>query len=238
MNEKRREKERERVMKKHNDLDKLVDENLDALDASVVAAVDLGCLARGLLDEQAYEIVGPVAQLDRALLALAGVVVGRLGRLVVGHLLDHRLAPREQASSCSPVRLLSQLSRRCRLGRSLGISRSQILTCHLLAPILVLLIFALLGSSSMHLSLTLSRTCTLITTLGNFPNRRLLLRCFTHCSSSPLHLAQRSYARGLRATHSECTLPARTIARSGEGACSAFVWTERRARTFAACVRG
>lgn len=70
-------------------LEELVDEELDALDSGVVAAIDLGRLPRGLLHEQADERVAPVAELHRVPLALAGVVVGGLYGLIVRHILDH-----------------------------------------------------------------------------------------------------------------------------------------------------
>lgn len=70
-------------------LEELVDEELDALDSGVVAAIDLGRLPRGLLHEQADERVAPVAELHRVPLALAGIVVGGLYGLIVRHILDH-----------------------------------------------------------------------------------------------------------------------------------------------------
>lgn len=70
-------------------LEELVDEDLDALDSGIVTAIDLGRFPCGLLHKQADERVAPVAERDRAALALAGVVVGGLYGLIVRHILDH-----------------------------------------------------------------------------------------------------------------------------------------------------
>lgn len=73
-------------------LEKFVEEDLDAFDASVVATVDLGSFAVWLLDKETDKVVGPIAKLHRAAFAFASVVVGGLGSLVVRHIFYHRLA--------------------------------------------------------------------------------------------------------------------------------------------------
>jgi len=111
-------------------LEELLDEKLDALDSGVVAAIDLGRLPGGLLDEQADERVAPVAELHRVALALAGVVVGGLYGLIVRHILDHSTGAGDSGGSHRTARSISLSltrthTRRTRTLLILPLSRSQ-----------------------------------------------------------------------------------------------------------------